>query len=340
MQWMRGRDNPYFAKAFVNRAWANYFGRGLVEPADDMNLANPPSNGPLLDYLAKGFIEHGYDMKWVHREICQSDAYQRSWQPNETNKLDEKNFSRMVLRRLPAEVIVDAIAQATCGREEIKRAASNLSARMIGAEANISANGTGGKGGARSPLIIFGRPARETNCDCERASDPTLLQTIYTRNDPAMLARVDAGGWMRELRGVFNPGKANDRENARKKLASAEERLANLREPARPTEADAESMEKYAAELQQYRNRRAKLEGSLADLQRRVKESSNRPAQLGEPQIEEIIREVFLRTVSRRPNNAELAQAKQDISAAASPLDGTRDLLWAMLNTREFIVNH
>ncbi len=68
MEWLK--SNPLFARAFVNRVWANYFNRGIVEPTDDMNLANPPSNEALLDHLAKGFVASGYDMKWVHREIC------------------------------------------------------------------------------------------------------------------------------------------------------------------------------------------------------------------------------------------------------------------------------
>jgi len=94
VDWLRSADNPFFAKAFVNRAWAGYFNVGIVNPPDDLNLANPPSNKALLDHLAKGFIESGFDMKWVHRTIANSDTYQRSWQPNETNKIDERNFSR------------------------------------------------------------------------------------------------------------------------------------------------------------------------------------------------------------------------------------------------------
>jgi len=78
MDWLRDPQNSYFAHAFVNRLWANYFGRGIVAPADDMNLANPPSNRAHLDYLAKGFIQSGYNMRWLHAEILKSDAYQRS----------------------------------------------------------------------------------------------------------------------------------------------------------------------------------------------------------------------------------------------------------------------
>ncbi|MEX2187444.1 MAG: DUF1549 domain-containing protein [Pirellulales bacterium] len=119
MQWMREQDNPYFAKAFVNRVWASYFNVGIVEPPDDLNLANPASNEPLLDYLTAGFIASGYDMKWVHREIATSRTYQLSFKVNETNQRDERNFSHAVLRRLPAEVAYDAVAQATASDAEL-----------------------------------------------------------------------------------------------------------------------------------------------------------------------------------------------------------------------------
>ena len=91
MEWMRRQDNPYFARALVNRVWANYFGRGIVDPPDDQSLANPPSNPELLNYLVRGFIEHKYDLKWLHREITASRTYQLSWQTNPTNKLDSRN---------------------------------------------------------------------------------------------------------------------------------------------------------------------------------------------------------------------------------------------------------
>ena len=83
---------------------------GIVDPPDDMNLANPPSHPALLDYLTQGFVNSGYDMKWLHRTIATSDAYQRSRKTNETNELDRRNFSHALLRRLPAEVAMDAVA--------------------------------------------------------------------------------------------------------------------------------------------------------------------------------------------------------------------------------------
>ena len=98
LDWMRRKDNPYFARLWVNRVWAEYFGVGIINPPDDMNLASPPSNPALLEYLEKGFVEHGFDMKWLHSQIVNSQAYQRSLRSNETNRLDERNFSRAVAR--------------------------------------------------------------------------------------------------------------------------------------------------------------------------------------------------------------------------------------------------
>jgi hypothetical protein len=274
MQWLRSKENPFFARAFVNRVWAAYFHRGLVDPADDINLANPPVNAELMDYLAEGFIASGYDMKKLHRTILTSGTYQRSWKPNATNELDERNFSRFVVRRLPAEVLLDAMTLATATSERQQALVNEVVNRQIGP--NVTAFGLGDVFANRNvpdyALTTFGKPMRETNCDCERTMTPTLLQSLYTRNDPDLLARIegqsgDTPSWIAELRSAGSS----------------------------QMEAD-------------------KLDG--------------------------IISEVFLRTVSRPPTAGELQQARIDIKAAADPISGVRDLLWVMLNTREFTVNH
>src|SRR5262249_6378929 len=132
MDWLRQDDNPYFARAFVNRVWAGYFNVGLIDPPDDLNLANPPSNPALLDYLAQGFVQSGYDMKWLHRTIATSQTYQRGWQPNDTNRHDERNVSHSVVRRLPAEVAYDALVHATASDEALRALARDpVSTRAI-----------------------------------------------------------------------------------------------------------------------------------------------------------------------------------------------------------------
>ncbi len=288
MEWLRSKENPYFAKAWVNRVWSNYFGRGIVEPADDLNLANAPSNAPLFDYLSKGFVESGYDIKWLHREILRSDAYQRSWKTNATNKLDEKNFSHALVRRLPAEVVHDAIAMASDSEAALSEYPVRVGERAIG-PAGGGAQIAPGKAKGMVPvksvdgyaLGIFGKPQRTTNCDCERVTDPTLLQTIYTRNDPSILQRLSEKGgraWIEKALGVEAPRKGG----------------------AVVAQSEAEKGEK----------------------------------------VDAVVRQIFLRTVSRPPTAEEVSKARADVAAAPSAVDGCVEVLWAMLNTREFLVNH
>ncbi len=333
MEWLRTKENPYFAPSMVNRVWAVYFGRGIVEPADDMNLANPPSNKELMDHLAAGFVKSGYDMKWLHRTIAGSDTYQRSWKTTPSNKLDDKNFSHARIRRLPAEMVFDSIAMATASASGQAKFIADVDNRAIGPNASI---GGKTKGGDTYTLSTFGKPARLANCDCERTSDPTLLQTIYTRNDPALLtlldsAKQDGTGWIDELRRATDPEYSVIRIEAQlKKYREGQERLAQQRaereKDALLAEKDRQKIEAQQAELAE------RIERNQAELAR---------AQKRKPiDFDRAIEEVFLRTVSRPPTPAEFAKAKQDFAAAKTPVDGIRELLWAMLNTREFMVNH
>lgn len=334
MEWLRGQDNPYFARAWVNRVWAAYFGRGIVEPADDMNLANPPSNAELMDHLATGFVKSGYDMKWLHREIANSDTYQRSWKPTPSNKLDEKNFSRALIRRLPAEVVFDSIALATASTAGQQKFTADLDSRAIGPNASISGRT---KGGDTYTLTTFGKPARLANCDCERTSDPTLLQTLYTRNDPSFLqlldaAKRDGSGWFEELRKTAGPSAAPERVQLELKNTEAgKQRLLKQQEQraARPEPLNEKERQKFEKQLKEIDERIARVRDELARAQARKPVDFDR-----------VIEDVFLRTVSRPPTKDELAKARQDVEAATDKVNGVREILWTMLNTREFMVNH
>jgi len=350
VEWLKADENPYFARAFVNRVWASYFGRGLVEPADDLNLANPPTNAGVLEHLAKGFVESGYDMKWVHREILNSDAYQRSWKVNATNEHDDKNFSRYVIRRLPAEVAADAIRQATGSEERVKELASNMEMRMIGATS------IGGYRGNNNYMLgIFGKPARENNCDCERTVDPTLLQTLFTRNDPDMLSQLKAkGGWIDELarRYKIKSGVGgNDSRRLgtfRSRLNVQRKRLATLKThmPKKPADPkDAQAAKKYKAQLAAHKKEQQRLINSMGYYQKKIAELTPKkqdPAQRVElPEgVEKLISETFLRTVSRYPTNKEMELARADMAKSDNVVEGIQELLLALLNTKEFMVNH
>ena len=333
MDWLRARENPYFARAWVNRVWAVYFGRGIVEPADDMNLANPPSNSELMNHLATGFVRSGYDMKWLHREIINSDTYQRSWKTNPSNKLDEKNFSHALIRRLPAEMVFDAIAVATASESGQTKFIADLDNRAIGPNASISGKT---KGGDSYTLNTFGKPARLANCDCERTSDPTLLQTIYTRNDPALLtlldsAKRDGSGWIEELRRASSPEATPERLQVElAKFEASRARTVQQRVERESQQLLAEKeRQKYDAQIKELDERMARTKTELA------RAITRKPVD-----FDRAIEDVFLRTVSRLPTAAEFQLAKTDLAAAKTPVDGVRELLWVMLNTREFIVNH
>jgi hypothetical protein len=186
--WMTAVDNPYFARAMVNRLWAHYFGRGLVDPPDALAAANPATHPVLLQELAQRFASGGYDLKALHRTLLNSYTYQRSWRPNPTNAGDRRNFSHALVRRLAAEQVIDAVAQATGVPPQFTateappqtRAIELAPSRVLGAEAYA--------------LTIFGRPQRQQNCDCERSSQPGLPQTLYLFNDGDLLNKIRKTG--------------------------------------------------------------------------------------------------------------------------------------------------
>lgn len=268
MDWMRRSDNPYFSRVFVNRVWAEYFGVGIIHPPDDMNLANPPSNAALLDYLSQGFIEHGFDMKWLHREITNSQTYQRSLKSNETNRFDERNFSRSTARRLRAEVLFDAIAQATANSSELARATTDLEERAIGPRGGALA---GRYRFDNYASTVFGRSPREENCDCSASNEPNLLQAIYLQNDKDVVEALNRkNGWL------------------------------------------------YEISSQRTKNR---IDGKSHE-------------------VDVLIDEAFLRTLSRPAKPEEIERAKTHFTEVGDPVEGLRELLWALLNTREFVTNH
>ena len=194
MAWLRRPDNPFFAKAIVNRVWAHYFGRGLIDPADHLSPLNPPSHPELLDELCAGFIQHKYDLKWLHRTIAGSHAYQRSSQGGAGSPADARNYARFNLRRLPAEMVVDAVNHATGGSEtfpaEARLPAGSRAMELAG---DMKADSRDAKAAALAyALQIYGRPLRspDVQCDCERGSTPSVLQTLYLLNHPAMREKI------------------------------------------------------------------------------------------------------------------------------------------------------
>ena len=181
--WLASPKNPYFAQNFVNRIWHHFFNIGIVEPVDDVRVSNPASNSPLLQELAKKFTDSNYDFKGLVRDICRSEAYQRSTEKNPTNETDERNFASQTLRRIKAESMLDIISEVTSTQDKFPRL-------PLGARAVQIADG------ATSTyfLTTFGRATRETACSCEVKMEPTLSQALHLLNGDTTNNKIQQGG--------------------------------------------------------------------------------------------------------------------------------------------------
>jgi hypothetical protein len=180
--WVTSPENPWFAPSVANRVWAHFFGVGIVEPLDDIRVSNPPSNPELFDALGKKLVEYDYDLRRLVRDICTSNAYQRSCEATESNGDDTRNFARAHARRMPAETMLDCISQATGAPEK-------LPGLPLGARATQIADGNSGN----YFLTTFGRSRRETVCACEAKTDPTLSQALHLLNGSTVAGKIDGG---------------------------------------------------------------------------------------------------------------------------------------------------
>ena len=262
--WLRSEDNPFFARAIVNRVWNHYLGRGIIDPPDHLSPLNPPTHPELLRELCDDFIRHGYDLKHLHRTITASRTYQQSVTPVGTNRHDTTNYALFAIRRLPAEVLVDAVNHATGSRETFPPEMF-IAANATAVEVPVIVSGEGKpRVAVEYALKVFGRPSRlpEVQCDCERGDSPTMAQTMYLANHPQI----------------------------RDKIARADGRVSQL------------------------------LKGDFDDARR--------------------IEELYLWTVSRLPSDDERQACLAYVKASPSPQRGLEDVLWSLLNTREFVLQH
>ncbi len=185
--WLTAPDNPWFARNIANRVWDHYFGRGIINPPDDVRVTNPPSHPRLLEELGQRLVSYDYDLRQLVRDICNSYTYQMSTRPRAGAPSDTRNFNVAQVRRLPAEQLLDAISQVT--GHQVKFA--NL---PIGARAVQVADGNSGN----YFLEVFGRPARESACTCERRNEPTLAQTLHLINGETINQAIKTPGGLLE----------------------------------------------------------------------------------------------------------------------------------------------
>jgi hypothetical protein len=262
--WMGAKENPFFAKALVNRYWKHFFSRGLVEPEDDMRDTNPASNPELLEALAAHFLKSNFDLKSLVRAITSSTAYQLASKPNSHNAADRQNFSHYYPKRLNAEVLLDGV-------DQITGAVTDFADLPAGTKAIALPDNSYNK--SSYFLAVFGRPEGDSACECERVQSSNLSQSLHLMNAAEMkgkLAKADG----RAARLAKNPA---DEENLRELYAAA---LCRAPQP-------------------------AELETALAHLRKPREDADGKPLEAG---------------LSRK--------------------SAYEDLVWALVNTKEFLFNH
>lgn len=183
--WLTSKDNPFFARSTANRVWSYFFGRGIIDPVDDIRASNPPSNPALLDALTKDFTDHGFDLRHLMRTIVNSRTYQAGIETNEWNERDHENFSHAIPRRLTAEQLMEALTLATGVRPRLPEVPPETKAVQF-VDPHVGKEGF---------LDLFGRPARESACECERRADLSLPQALNLVNGKTISDAVaDANG--------------------------------------------------------------------------------------------------------------------------------------------------
>jgi hypothetical protein len=183
--WVARPDNPFFARAQVNRVWQHLLGRGIVDPNDDFRASNPPVNGPLLDALTRDFALHNFDLRHLVRRIVTSRTYQLSAVPNATNAEDDANFARAQMRPLQAEQLLDAVGQLTGAPIKFPGFPQGMRAGQLPGAFTQRERGKRATDGEKF-LTAFGKPVRSLSCECERSEDTTLNQAFQLLSGPVV----------------------------------------------------------------------------------------------------------------------------------------------------------
>ena len=180
-RWLTSPENPFFARNIVNRVWRNFMGRGLIEPVDDLRDTNPATNEELLTALTQDFVAHGYDVDFLIRKIMQSATYQTSSKPLKENVEDDKYGSHYAIKRLPAEVLLDAYSQVTQAPEKFEGFPAGMRGMQLPDTAVKSYF-----------LTAFGRPVRAQTRESERTSVPTITQALHIINGETLNDKLRA----------------------------------------------------------------------------------------------------------------------------------------------------
>jgi hypothetical protein len=314
-KWITGPQNPYFARSIVNRVWRHFLGRGLIEPVDDLRATNPATNEPLLAALEKDLVEHKYDLRHLILTIVNSRTYQLSSRPNPENRKDDRHYSRYFVKRLTAEQLLDAVCQVTGVPEKFNGFPLGIRATQL----------PDTKVGSYF-LDVFGRPPRQITCDCERAQEPNMAQALHLINGPGVNQKISAKeGTIERL----IAGKKTDAEIVEELYLACFGRLPVDGEKQTALETLAEAVNPKPAEPE-------KPAAAAPPKPANAREAARQQAE----RLAAAAQRLFAMTEAK-PAEMKPAEPKP---APLTPEQARRqileDLLWALINGKEFIFNH
>jgi len=194
--WLTSPENEHFSRNLANRIWAQLFGRGVIEPVDDIRVSNPPVNGQLMDALAKRLVQSGFDLRSLVRDICNARVYQLSSQPNASNKLDTRQFSRAYLRRLRADVMMDSFVAVTGMQRDF--VGWKKGSKAIDFYPRVGGD-TMRAGCGDVFMETFGRSPRKSVSSTDTKLEPTLSQTLHLMVGDTLEPRLGANGRVKEI---------------------------------------------------------------------------------------------------------------------------------------------
>lgn len=317
-EWLTAPENAQFAQTMGNIIWAHFFGRGIVDPVDDVRISNPPSNKELLEELGKKLAAYKFDKKKLIRDICNSRTYQLAASTNPTNELDEQYFSHSYVRRLRAEVLLDSITRITDTEDRFAQSPPGTRAVQIhtGEVTNYF-------------LTTFGRAPRETPCSCEVNREANLSQALHLVNGDTVTNKIAQSRLIRDM--LTEKKSAEEiiselyvRTLARKPTEAEVKKLVEI--VARESK-DAERVKELAAVQArldvQYARGEERLATLKADLKKLPKDSKEAVA------------------LGRQVDAAEKLQtAARQRHEANVPAMIYGDILWGLFNSTEFTFNH
>jgi hypothetical protein len=365
--WLISPQNPWFAKNIVNRIWFWLLGRGIVHEADDWRSTNPPENPELLRYLEKELVSNKYDLKHIFRLILNSAAYQLSAEPNQWNANDATHFSHYQVKQLGAEQLLDALSQVTETWENFSNAVAAPAVTMpAGHEAKEIPDGS-----TESPFLkLFGRATRDTSFESQRNSAPSMEQSLYLVNSDEFQAKVVNSPRMRRileqkksdaeiieelyfatlaraptekekrrvLEYVWGESKAAA-EQANVGRKTAEEALAKVNGDLARATADQEAAERAAKEAE------AKAQAASKDkpAEEKKKAAAEAAAQRQGANQAKTKRDQLVG--EEKAAAARFAEANNKVDAVNAAhqqqrVPALQDVLWTLLNTKEFVCNH